>query len=85
MPQFRILPRNPDLPSTRVVALDASMVLNIIERMNCSEADVECEGRYAFSACLYDNGLWSIYHRQPAAARGVPLPQTEPVACLTTA
>ncbi|MFD2579963.1 hypothetical protein ACFSTD_18225 [Novosphingobium colocasiae] len=48
MPQFHIYPRNPDLPSTSIATLDASMVLNIIERMNCSEADVECEGRYAF-------------------------------------
>lgn len=82
MPKFHIFPKDSDISPTHVVTLDASTVLNVIERMKCTDADVECDGRYAFSVCLYDNGLWSIYHRKPPA-RTERVPRQQAVACLT--
>ena len=69
MHRFRIHPISPSFPETEIIAHDAAPVLHLIERMNCKEAHIDRDGDYAFSARLGDNGLWLIYHRQPASER----------------
>lgn len=63
MPRFTILPCDPSYASTEVTAIDASAVLNMVDRLHCGEADVLQDGAYSFSVRLSANGLWSIFQR----------------------
>lgn len=73
MPRFRIRPADQLLPATEFTAPDAAIVLLIVQRLPCKEADVIRDGNYDFSIKLSDNGLWCLFHRDPPMAEVVPL------------
>ena len=64
MPRFQVLPIDKAVASVEVIAPDAAGILNIVQRLDCQEADVLRDGAYSFSLRLGRNGLWSIFQRE---------------------
>jgi len=71
MLRFVITPEDRATPSEDVVSPDAAGVLQVIEKLGCTAADVGTGGVHLFSAMLAGNGLWSISNCTIARRRNV--------------
>lgn len=63
MPLFKIIPTDPDSSAIAIDAIDAGAVLNIVQKLDCAEADVFEDGVYRLSVRLRPNGPWCIFQR----------------------
>ena len=63
MTHFTILPTDRPHSSAEITAIDASAVLHILSRLDCSDADVLADSVYAFSVRLDAPGFWTIFQR----------------------
>jgi len=70
MPRFTILPTDQTHSSAEVVALDAGAVLNVVGQLQCRDADVLEDGKYAFSLHRGTSGMWSIFQRADSGESG---------------
>jgi hypothetical protein len=61
MPQFTVIPRR--LP-TRAIVANPKHLLNIVSEMGCDDADILCDGEYAFSVQRGGNGMWILSGRR---------------------
>jgi hypothetical protein len=74
MPTYTIQPSDGSFCVT-INASSAATVLNLVQRLECKEAEVLCDGCYAFSIRLGVNGLWCVFQRdqgeRPEAAEAL--------------
>jgi hypothetical protein len=66
MTHFKILPTDRPHSSAEITAIDASAVLHILSRLDCSDADVLADNVYSFSVHLDAPGFWTIFQRDQA-------------------
>ncbi|HEX8057013.1 MAG TPA: hypothetical protein VF481_10145 [Novosphingobium sp.] len=66
MPLYKVFPTDPSLGSAEVEASSTERILGIVQGLECHEADVFLEDRYAFSIRLEQSGIWSIFQRGEA-------------------
>jgi hypothetical protein len=71
MPRYSIVPLDQADAPIDVVSPNAASILHMISRRDFLEADVLCDGEYAFSVILHENGFWTIFERE---SRGSPGP-----------
>ena len=74
MRRFLIHPVASSIEPIEVIADNEAAVLTVLERLNCTEAQIHRDGSFAFSVKRFEDGLWQIYGRshevaQPGAAR----------------
>jgi hypothetical protein len=73
MPRFKILPLDMSSPSIVAEAVNPAIVLHLITRIDCSEADVLEGERYLFSVRKGKVGAWTIFQRDhEKAGQGSP-------------
>lgn len=68
MPLYTVLPSDQSFASAEIEAPDPARVFNIVERLECQEADVLQDGEYAFSIRLSTNGIWNVFQRDDTGA-----------------
>lgn len=68
MQRFTIVPVDKSHSPIEVLALDAGLVLPIIDRLHCGPVNVLRNKIFAFSAEPDSTGFWSIFSR-PAESR----------------
>lgn len=68
MPHYTILSTDNSYVSAELIAANAAEVLNLVHRLDCTEADIWRDGTYCFSLRAV-NGLWCAFSRgEPLAA-----------------
>lgn len=65
MPRFTVIPKLAPVALTEVDVADPARVLNIVAELECHEADVLCDGNYAFSLQRGGKGMWIVSNRNP--------------------
>lgn len=63
MPLYKVFPTDPSLASAEVEASSTERILGIVQGLECHEADVFLEDKYAFSIRLEQSGIWLIFQR----------------------
>lgn len=66
MPLYKVFPTDPSLGSAELEASGTERILGIVQGLECHEADVFLEDKYAFSIRLERSGLWSVFQRGEA-------------------
>jgi hypothetical protein len=61
MPQFTVIPRF--VPKSAIVT-NRDQVFSAVSRMCCEDADVLCDGEYAFSIHRGGEGMWILSGRR---------------------
>lgn len=63
MHRFQVRPADASILSPEIVASNPAGVLQMVQELNCKEADVLRDGEYCVSVRLEETGLWCIFHR----------------------
>lgn len=68
MHSFDIRPANRSAPQHQIMSVDPSSVLHVMSQFDLDEADIYCDGDYAFSLRTGKPSMfWTIYLRDGAA------------------